>query len=30
MGLTTLITNRHVVNSNWVFKIKTKVNGSID
>ncbi len=28
--LTTLITNRHVVNSKWVFKIKTKVNGLID
>lgn len=28
--LTTLVINKHVVNSKWVFKIKTKVSGSID
>jgi hypothetical protein len=28
--LTTLVINKHVVNSKWVFKIRTKVNGSID
>jgi hypothetical protein len=28
--LTTPPTNRHAVSSKWVFKIKTKANGSID
>jgi hypothetical protein len=30
MGIDYIPLNRHVVNSKWVFKIKTKVNGSID